>query len=488
MSEARAKTTARDQMASGCDMARDLSQQASGRDTDAPETVAWSAASDDARIGPVDGAPADIAPADLYARIIAAQTEIAALAHDPNRVVEAVIHRAQELTRSTGSVVEILDGDKLVYWAASGSVSGQVGLRLPMRGSLSGLCIAENRVLRCDDAEHDPRVNLEACRRVGLRSMLVIPLRHEGRAFGVLKVVSPFPFAYREDDVRSMSMMATLVGAALGHAIQYSDLLDEYNHRVEAERCEARRREDSVQSIRALIREHAIAMVFQPILALDTRRIFAFEALARFPGDTLAPDAWFARAADVGLGLELELEAATQALACLDALPHPYRLSINASPETLVSPGFDALLARHDSARLMVEITEHTTVGDYRRLSERLRALRMKGVLVAIDDAGAGFASLRHILHLDPDVIKLDISLTSGIDADIRRQTMVSAIRTFAAGTNATIVVEGVETEAELRTLVGLGIEYAQGYHLARPAPWPEVLASLGGEGARSPG
>ncbi len=462
-------------------MARDSSQQASGRNKGAPGAAARRAASDRADIGPADDAPADMAHADLYARIIAAQAEIAALAHDPNRVVEAVIRRAQELTRSTGAVVEILDGDEIVYWAASGSASGQVGLRLPMRGSLSGLCIVENRVLRCDDAEHDVRVNRDACRRVGLRSMLVIPLQHEGRPYGVLKVLSPFPFAYRDNDVRSMGMMATLVGAVLGHAIQYSDLLDEYNHRIEADRSEARRREDSVQSIRALIRAHAIEMVFQPIVALETRRIFAYEALARFPDGTLAPDAWFARAAEVGLGLELELEAAERALACLDALPHPYRLSINASPETLVAPGFDALLARHDTARLIVEITEHTTVGDYRRLSEHLRALRMKGVLVAIDDAGAGFASLRHILHLDPDVIKLDISLTSGIDADVRRQTMVSAIRTFAAGTNATIVVEGVETEAELRTLVGLGIEYAQGYHLARPAPWPEVLASFGG-------
>ena len=481
-------------------MAKDSSQQILQANTDVPGAIGRHATGAGATVFPIDAMRTDpthadvehpdlehadvehgdVEHADLYARIIAAQTEIASLAHDPNRVIEAVIRRAQELTRSTGAAVEILDGDEIVYWAASGSASGQVGLRLPLRGSLSGLSIAENRVLRCDDAEHDPRVNLGACRRVGLRSMLVIPLQHEGRPFGVLKVVSPFPFAYRESDVRSMGMMATLVGAVLGHAIQYSGLLDEYNHRVEADRCEARRREDSIRSIRALIHEHAIAMMFQPIVALDTRRVFAFEALARFPGDTPAPDAWFARAAEVGLGLDLELEAAARALACLDALPHPYRLSINASPETLVAPEFDALLARHDTARLMVEITEHTTVGDYRCLSERLRALRAKGVLVAIDDAGAGFASLRHILHLDPDVIKLDISLTSGIDADARRQTMVSAIRTFAAGTNATIVVEGVETEAELRTLVGLGIEYAQGYHLARPAPWPELLASFG--------
>lgn len=450
-------------------MAREFRQQACEGDTDVQGTAAVHAAAEGE---------------DLYTRIIAAQNEIATLAHDPNRVIEAVISRAQELTRSTGAAIEIVDGTDSVYWAASGSASSQVGLRLKLDASLSGRCIAENRVLRCDDAEHDERVNLEACRRVGLRSMLVAPLLHEGRPFGVLKVLSPFPFAYRERDVRSLAMMAALAGAILGHAIQYSDLLTDYNHRVEADLSEARRREDSVEAIHALIHDHAIEMVFQPIAALENRRVFAYEALARFPGSTMATDAWFARAAEVGLGIELELEAAALALSRLDALPHPYRLSINVSPETLVSPLFDTLLSRYDTARLMVEITEHTTVNDYRRLRERLDTLREKGVLVAIDDAGAGFASLRHILHLDPDVIKLDISLTHGIDGDKRRQTLVSAIRAFASSTNATIVVEGVETESELRTLSRLGIEYAQGYHLARPVHWKDVVASLGVDAA----
>ena len=156
-------TGTRDQPASGCDMAKDLSQQASEADTDAPGAAAGHAPGASVDAGPADVEHADVEHADLYARIIAAQTEIATLAHDPNRVIEAVIHRAQELTRSAGAVVEILDGDHIVYWAASGSASGQVGLRMPLRGSLSGLCITENRVLRCDDAEHDARDNREAC-------------------------------------------------------------------------------------------------------------------------------------------------------------------------------------------------------------------------------------------------------------------------------------------------------------------------------------
>ena len=120
------------------------------------------------------------------------------------------------------------------------------------------------------------------------------------------------------------------------------------------------------------------------------------------------------------------------------------------------------------------------TVPDYDRLRACLRGLQSRGVLVAIDDAGAGFASLRHILQLSPDIIKLDISLTRGIDIDTRRQTMVSAIQTFASGTNATIVVEGVENENELDTLIGLGIEYGQGFHLCRPGPLDAVLSGEG--------
>lgn len=414
--------------------------------------------------------------AGLYARIIAAQSEIVQLAHDPNKVVDAVIGRAQELTRSTGAVVEILDGDTLVYWAASGSAASQVGLRMPAAGSLSGLCIARNAVLRCDDSEDDPRVNRDACRRVGLRSMLVIPLSHEGQPFAVLKVLSPYPRAYREQDIQTMTMMAALVGAVLGHALEYSDLLRDYRDRVEADRVAERRKADLVGGIERLIRDRELEIVFQPMVSLSDGKIFALEALSRFPQGSPSPDVWFAQAAGVGLGLMLELEAARAALSHLDDLPRPYRLSINASPETIATHAFDALLSAHDMARVIVEITEHTTVSDYDKLCACLRGLQSRGVLVAIDDAGAGFASLRHILHLSPDIIKLDISLTRGIDRDTRRQTMVAAIQTFASGTNATIVVEGVETESELHALTGLGIEYGQGYHLCRPAALDDVL------------
>ena len=413
----------------------------------------------------------------LYARIIAAQNEIVLLAHDPNQVVDAVIRRACELTRSSGAVVEILDDGDFVYWVGSGSALSQVGLRIPAQGSLSGLCIERNEVLRCDDSEEDPRVNREACRRVGLRSMLVTPLVYEDKPFGVLKVLSPYPHAYRGPDVRTMRMMAALIGAALGHALGYSDLLSEYRGHLADEHKAEQRKSDLAGRIRTLIRDHALSVVYQPIVSLSDGHVFAYEALSRFPAGTPSPDVWFVQAAEVGLGLALELEAARAALSRLDDIPHPCRLSINASPDTIVSEAFRALLAEHDTARVIIEITEHTTVADYEQLCACLRDLQARGVMVAIDDAGAGFASLRHILHVSPDIIKLDISLTRGIDHDLRRQTLVSAIQTFASGTNATIVVEGVETERELKALAGLGVRYGQGYHLGRPMALEAALS-----------
>ncbi|MGH8171867.1 MAG: EAL domain-containing protein, partial [Rhodanobacteraceae bacterium] len=96
------------------------------------------------------------------------------------------------------------------------------------------------------------------------------------------------------------------------------------------------------------------------------------------------------------------------------------------------------------------------------------------GVRLAIDDAGAGFASLRHVLRLEPDFIKLDMSITHGIDAQIRHQSLASALLTFANGTSASIVAEGIETQGELDTLRRLGVTYGQGHYLGFPGPLPD--------------
>jgi len=140
-----------------------------------------------------------------------------------------------------------------------------------------------------------------------------------------------------------------------------------------------------------------------------------------------------------------------------------------------VSDRLRDLLERADPSRIVVEVTEHAPVADYDELREALSGLRERGVRLAIDDAGAGFASLRHIIRLDPDLIKLDITLTRQIETDPVRQALAVALVSFAEQIGATVVAEGVESELELEALRRAGIRHAQGFLLGRPGPLAEV-------------
>jgi EAL domain-containing protein (putative c-di-GMP-specific phosphodiesterase class I)/CheY-like chemotaxis protein len=213
--------------------------------------------------------------------------------------------------------------------------------------------------------------------------------------------------------------------------------------------------------------------VFQPIFELDGHRLVGVEALARFPqhDDPWPVERWFAEAAELGLGPDLELACNRSAIAALDRLPPPTYLSINASHRTAESDELAELVGAVDAARIVIEITEHEAVTDYDRLTAALQRLRALGARVAIDDAGAGFASLRHILLMAPEIIKIDVSLTSRIDSDPRRRALAAALISFAEEMSIDVVAEGVETEDEHRALQALGVRLGQGYYLGRPAP-----------------
>jgi EAL domain-containing protein (putative c-di-GMP-specific phosphodiesterase class I) len=212
-------------------------------------------------------------------------------------------------------------------------------------------------------------------------------------------------------------------------------------------------------------------MVFQPIVDLEEGSTIGLEALARFRSIPLRPpDEWFAEAVSLELGTHLELATIGQALEVLGQLPRGAYLSVNCSHRAAASDDLASLL-EPVADRVVVEITEHEPVNDYDDLFGALARLRAMGVRIAIDDAGAGFASLRHTLQLSPDIIKVDISLTRDIDHDRGRRAMASALISFADEMGMTIVAEGIETEAELKTLRSLGVRYGQGYFLAEPGP-----------------
>lgn len=182
---------------------------------------------------------------------------------------------------------------------------------------------------------------------------------------------------------------------------------------------------------------------------------------------------WFAEAAAVGLGVELEQAAVAAALARLPALPPASYLSVNLSAEALMAPRTFELLTSVPPGLIVVELTEHSEITDYPALTQRLAALRAAGVRLAVDDTGAGFASLRHILQLHPDVIKLDLALTRDVDTDPARRALSAALVTFAGEMGANVVAEGVETAGELAVLRELRVDAAQGYYLGRPQPLP---------------
>jgi len=228
-----------------------------------------------------------------------------------------------------------------------------------------------------------------------------------------------------------------------------------------------------VHRIDRVIEGHGRSMVYQPIVELEGHRTMGMEALARFV-DESEPwpiPQWFAEAAAVGMGTELELACNRGALADLARIPQDRYVSINASHRTAESDALLELLDTVDASRVVLEITEHEAVEDYDRLTQALQRVRERGARVAIDDAGAGFASLRHILLIDPEIIKLDVSLTSGIDSDARRRALATALITFAEEMDIAVVAEGIETDLEHAALQALGVRFGQGYFIGRPEP-----------------
>ncbi len=232
------------------------------------------------------------------------------------------------------------------------------------------------------------------------------------------------------------------------------------------------------ERIEALIRDRQISIMMQPIFDFTRRAPTGFECLSRFAMEPRrSPDQWFNEAGSVGLGPALELAAIQSALTQGDALPDPIYLSINASAEVLMDDAFDAAIAGYPPHRLVIELTEHAAVQEYEALSHRLAPLRASGIKLAIDDAGAGYSGLQHIVQLQPDIIKLDMSLTRDIDSDQARRALASALVFYARETGSLIVAEGVETEREQETLKMLGIHRGQGYLLGRPMPPAEAAA-----------
>jgi EAL domain-containing protein (putative c-di-GMP-specific phosphodiesterase class I) len=363
-------------------------------------------------------------------------------------------------------LAEVVGQHKLIR-AAHGpaqSAGVPVGMRFPLADTYCQRVLSGTIPQAIYDARADARTrDIPLTRVLGIATYMGVPVHLPcGRTLGTLCCINfePHP-EHRDRDLGMLRFLADLLGRHLEDSVASHAL--------------RRERRGAVQGVLA---GGGPTMVYQPIVEMRTGRMVGVEALARF--DTAhvqaSPDVWFREAWAIGLGQELELAAIHGARRALTELPAEVYLAVNASPVTVIAADFQRAIGGVEPGRLVVEITEHAAVEDYPALVREVAALRAAGVRIAIDDVGAGYSSLRHVLEIAPDIAKLDMSLTRHVDADVARQAMAQGVVAFAERTRVTVVAEGVETREEAAALEAAGVVYAQGYHFARPGSLASAL------------
>jgi EAL domain-containing protein (putative c-di-GMP-specific phosphodiesterase class I) len=379
------------------------------------------------------------------------------------------VHRLLDLARARLGMdvawLSVFTEDRQQISSATGALDAMdvsEGMSLPLEESFCVRVLSGQLPPVVTAADRNPVTrDLAVTRQLGIGSYVGAPVRSgDRRPLGMLCCVSRDAGEHLDGtSVRTVEMLADLIGARLAaEEVAEADL--------------ATRRARVVD----VLERRAVEVHVQPVVDLGTGRVVAHEALSRFPGRDEGPAMLFSDAAAVGLGVELELLAARSALEVADRLPAGLRLAVNLSPEALLAPEVcQTLVEGARRTALTVEITEHSPIADYPAVLRVLEPLRQAGIRLSIDDAGAGYASLRHILRLRPDTIKLDIALVSQVDQDPARQAMTAAMVAFAAETGATLVAEGIETPAERDALIARGVRYGQGHLLGRPAPVPDA-------------
>ncbi|HEY8800987.1 MAG TPA: EAL domain-containing protein [Candidatus Limnocylindrales bacterium] len=223
------------------------------------------------------------------------------------------------------------------------------------------------------------------------------------------------------------------------------------------------------ERVRRALAKGGLGPVFQPIVALGSGTAIGYEALTRF-ADGTPPDRMIAEAHTVDLGLELEVACLAAALEAAEALPQDAWLSLNVSPGLILHSGKLRGLLAGRSRRFVLEVTEHAEIDDYAAVRRALAEFEPT-VSLAVDDAGAGFASLRHVVELAPRFLKLDVTLVRHVDRDLTRQAMIAGLSHFAARADCEVIAEGIEDPVELEMLRELGVSFGQGYLLGRPEP-----------------
>lgn len=262
--------------------------------------------------------------------------------------------------------------------------------------------------------------------------------------------------------------------------IEFLSTIAAYIGKILAKRCVQRHRiEMLTKQVQSVIDDKKIEVVFQPIFGKESNSYEYYEVLARFNTEPYRPpNEWINDADECGLGLEIEsaiINRVVERLALANASGIKLNTSINVSPRMMESGLLPELLKHVNSQQVRIELTEHVRIKDYEQFRTHLEPLVRQGFKICIDDVGAGFASLKHILEIEPDVIKLDLSLAAQIHEDPKRQALVTGLLAFARSFNCEVVAEGVETLEEYRALQNLGVTFFQGWYFSRPVAFESL-------------
>jgi EAL domain-containing protein (putative c-di-GMP-specific phosphodiesterase class I) len=376
---------------------------------------------------------------------------------DPFAIIGELVEAAKLYLGADAAYAGEFSGNRQVFhWIAGDAASFGLrpGASLPVAETFCNAVLSGHAPSFVNDVRANESVgSLPVIRRAGIRSFASVPIMlPDGTLFGTLCAVGHEPAAWDAAQERFLRLVSQLAARELRRV--RSDVAHR-SARMERIRAAARATQD-------------VRISLQPIVTLRSRVVVGEEALARF-ADGRPPALWFAEAWEGGFGLELEIATMRAAIRALNEIPSQAYLALNASPATLFSSHLEEILGPVDASRIVLELTEHRPVEDYAALRQRLKPLRDKGMRLAIDDVCAGFASLQHVLQLHPDIIKLDMSLTHGIEHDPALQALASSLLSFSARIGAGIVAEGIETERQLEALSVLGIGFGQGELLGAP-------------------
>ncbi|GAC1368066.1 MAG: hypothetical protein NVS2B15_19080 [Pseudarthrobacter sp.] len=236
----------------------------------------------------------------------------------------------------------------------------------------------------------------------------------------------------------------------------------------------------SLSRISALLEQQMLMTAFQPIYGLDSKRVVGVEALSRFVSDDGAgAELWFAEAAAVGLGANLEFSALGSAALAAANLPDHLYVAMNISPASCLDPRLPELFDHIELPieRIVLELTDGIPNDQYSHFISAITPLRERGLRIAIDDTHSSAGTLSRMLHLRPDFIKLGRSVISGVDQDPTQHAVAACMVEFATRIGSVVVAEGVETAEELTVLTELGFTAGQGYLLGRPSVRPTEWA-----------